>query len=265
MAIVDHPGPPAVWQYSDMIVPYHLDEYLPALATGPDVLTVTFPSGDVWTRLGHLQSAVASAVADAGDGPVVVVSGDCMMPLGIMAGLQRKGTAPSVVWFDGHGDLQTLETTTSGYAGGMTLRLLVGYRPSLIADRLGLSAVPESRILLVDARDLDPPEVTYLASSAIRRCDVSSVEDGVLPDGPLVLHVDLDVVDPSELPGLRFPAADGPSASVVVDAARRVLDTGRVAALSVGCTWRPDQPDTTGIQDRLLSDLTSRTRPGGGA
>jgi arginase len=48
-----------------------------------------------------------------------------------------------IVWIDAHGDVQTLETTASGYLGGLPLRLLVGYRPELIADRLGLRPVPE--------------------------------------------------------------------------------------------------------------------------
>ena len=73
-----------------------------------------------------------------------------------MAGLQRAGLDPAVVWFDGHGDVQSLETTTSGYLGGLPLRILVGYRPELIADALGLRPVPEERAVLVDARDLDP-------------------------------------------------------------------------------------------------------------
>jgi arginase family enzyme len=59
-------------------------------------------------------------------------------------------------WFDAHGDVQTLETTASGYLGGLPLRLLVGYRPELIATGLGLRPVPEHQVLLVGARDLDP-------------------------------------------------------------------------------------------------------------
>jgi hypothetical protein len=53
--------------------------------------------------------------------------------------------------------VQTPETSESGYLGGMPLRLLVGYRPELIAARLGLTPVPERRIVLAGARDLDPP------------------------------------------------------------------------------------------------------------
>ncbi|HEY0999154.1 MAG TPA: arginase family protein, partial [Streptosporangiaceae bacterium] len=149
-------------------VPYHLDEYLPDLdlPCQPDeVVTARFPPGDPWERLAVLYEEVARAVAaDAGFGGCpVVMSGDCNTSAGIMAGLQRAGADPAIVWFDAHGDVQTLETTTSGYLGGLALRLLTAYRPELIAARLGLRPVPEDRIVLAGARDLDPPEVTYLA------------------------------------------------------------------------------------------------------
>jgi arginase len=185
-----------------------------------------------------------------------VVSGDCTTTLGVVAGLQHAGVDPAIVWFDAHGDLQTPETTASGYVGGMPLRILVGYRPELVAQRLRLRAIPESHAVLVDARDLDPPEAEYLAAADIRRADVDGLTTGALPEGPLVLHLDLDVVDPDELPGLRFPAPGGPAVADVLTAARRVLDTGRVAALSVGCTWHPGVPqDPAGVRARLLSAL----------
>jgi arginase len=74
-----------------------------------------------------------------------VVSGDCTVSIGIATGLQRAGFDPSGVWVDAHGGVQTLETTTSGYIGGMALRFLVGYRPELFAERLGLRPVSEER------------------------------------------------------------------------------------------------------------------------
>src|SRR6266576_44591 len=123
-------------------VPYHLDEYLPDLDVPlpPDaVITPDLPAGDVWGRLSALYSSLAAAVADEAGrgGRPVVVSGDCTTALGTMSGLQRAGIEAGIVWFDAHGDVQTLETTTSGYLGGLPLRLLVGYRPELIAARLG--------------------------------------------------------------------------------------------------------------------------------
>ena len=77
---------------------------------------------------------------------------------------------------------------------GMSLRLLTEYRPELVASRLGLRPVPEDRIVLVGARDLDPPEVTYLDQAPIRR-QVTDLPVAELPDGPLYVYVDLDVID----------------------------------------------------------------------
>jgi arginase len=225
-------------------VPYHLDEWLPGLdlpLDGAETVTATLPSGDVWDRLAALYQAVAGPVRSAvmgGDVPLVL-SGDCTTALGTVAGLQAAATQPAVVWFDAHGDVQTLETTTSGYLGGLPLRLLAGYRPELIATRLGLTAVPEQRILLTGARDLDPPEVSYLASAQIHRAEVAGLTAADLPAGPLYLHVDLDVIDAAALPGLRYPAPGGPSVDQVAHAVRLIMDTSRVAAVGLACTWHP--------------------------
>jgi len=241
-------------------VPYHLDEYLPDLDVPlpPDtVITADLPAGDVWDRLSALYTGVAAAVAaEAGRaGRPVVVSGDCTTALGTMSGLQRAGVQAGIVWFDAHGDVQTLETTTSGYLGGLPLRLLMGYRPELIAARLGLRAVPEHQVALVDARDLDPPEVSYLAGAQIRRSEVGELDAAGLPGGPLYVHLDLDVIDSGQLPGLRFPAPGGPSPAQVTGALSAVLGTGRVAAIGVACTWYPGHSAADRIRQHLGAAL----------
>src|SRR4051794_4119588 len=140
-----------------IFVPYHLDERLFGLeadlpATPGTTVTAELPEGDVWARLAALYDRVADVVAAQETTPIVV-SGDCTVSLAAVTGLQRAGVDVGVVWFDAHGDVQTPETTTSGYIGGMPLRLIVGYRPELIAERLGLRAVPEERAVLAGARD----------------------------------------------------------------------------------------------------------------
>jgi arginase len=245
---------------SVIYVPYHLDERLPGLDVPlPDVAEVVaeLPEGDVWARLVRLYDSVAGTVErTVRDGSVpVVVSGDCSVSIGMMAGLQRAGVDASVVWFDAHGDLQTLETTTSGYLGGMALRLLLGYRPELVCERLGLRAPVEERVMLVDARDLDPAEVEYLASARVKRLAIEELSADTLPDGPLLVNLDLDIVDPAELPGLRFPAKDGPAGAAVLRAARTVFESGRVAGVNIACTWRPGQADPGGVREQLVSAL----------
>jgi arginase len=246
-----------------ILVPFHLDEHLVDLDVPvPADLTVMtvapeLPEGDTWSRMAVLYEGVAEAVAEtarSGEWPVVL-SGDCTTSLATMAGLQRAGIDPAIVWFDAHGDLQTLETTTSGYLGGIPLRILVGYRPELIATRLGLRATAEERVLLVDARDLDPPEVDYLEGAAIRRSAVDELFAGGLPPGPLYLHFDADVVSSDELDGLRFPAAGGPGLAAVAEALQRVISDGRVVAFGVGCTWHPGHGAAERIGPRLQAVL----------
>jgi arginase len=246
-------------------VPYHVDDYLPGLdlpLEAEHVITANISSGDVWDKLAVLYRAVADTVADAarhGSCPVVV-SGDCTTSLGTVTGLQQAGLNPGIVWFDAHGDVQTLETTASGYLGGLPLRLLVGYRPELIANRLGLRPVPERNVLLVGARDLDPPEVTYLAQAQIRRSEVTALDAAELPRGPLYVHVDLDVIDPARVPGLRYPAPGGPGPAEVVSALRHMLDTGRVAAVGAACTWHPGH----GAAEHIGPYLRAALIPGAG-
>ncbi|WP_344246769.1 arginase family protein [Actinocorallia libanotica] len=227
---------------SVICVPYHLDERLPdfeAPIEADETITLLLPEAGHWRRMAVLYDTVADSVAKlAGEGDrPVVVSGDCTTSLAVVAGLQRAGISPSIVWFDAHGDVHTPQSTASGYLGGMPLRLLVGANPEVIADLLGLEPVPERRVVLVDARDLDPPEAEYLAGAAITRCQVADVDEPVLPDGPIYLHVDFDVIDSGELPGLLYPAPGGPSLKKVHKAIRRVLDTGRVVAVGGACTW----------------------------
>jgi arginase len=236
-------------------VPYHLDEYLPDLdfpLGKAKVITADLPHGDTWARLAALYRQVADAVSEAvrhGHRPVVL-SGDCTTALGTVAGLQHAGIDPGIVWFDAHGDAQTLETTASGYLGGLPLRLLVGYRPGLIATDLGLRPIAEQRVVLTGARDLDPPEIAYLETALISRAQIQEL-DAVLPDGPLYVHLDVDVIDPGAVPGLRYPAPGGPGCAQVAAALGMLLATGRIAAVGIACTWHPGHAAAAAVDPHL--------------
>src|SRR5829696_5593416 len=106
-----------------ILVPYHIDERLDDfdIPLGSD-LSVTVNDADgvgrfdgPWATMAALYEQVAKLVAadvDRGARPIVI-SGDCTTSLGTVAGLQQAGLDPSIVWFDGHGDVQTPETTAS--------------------------------------------------------------------------------------------------------------------------------------------------------
>ena len=241
-----------------LAVPYHLDEHLPdldlPLATA-DVVAADLAPGDPWRRMAVLYGRLADVVADvvASGAVLLVQSGDCTTALGTVAGLQRAGLAVGVVWFDAHGDLHTPATTASGYLGGMPLRLLVGACPELIGASLGLRPVPEDQVLLVGARDLDPPEVSFLAGAAIRTCEVAAIDPAALPAGPLYVHLDADVIDPAEIARLRFPAPGGPGRDAVAAALRVLLGTGQLVAVGLACTWRPGDGAAAAIEPVLAA------------
>lgn len=243
-----------------LYAPYHLDEHLPdlrpALPEGADVreTAADLPDADMWARLVRLHDRFADdAAAAAADGPVLAVTGDCTLSIGLAAGLQRAGTDPAVVWIDAHGDLQTLETTASGYVGGMALRFLHGYRPDLFAEPLRLRPVGEDRTLLLDGRDLDPPEADHIAATAIRHRPLDGLTAADLPEGPLLVNLDLDTLDPETMPGARYPAPDGPDEALVLQALRTITGTGRVAGLNIACTWEPGPAAPAALPARLIA------------
>ncbi|HWM88638.1 MAG TPA: arginase family protein [Kofleriaceae bacterium] len=236
-----------------LLVPFHLDEALDGFAVSAldagRIIRVPLPEAGPWQRMAALYAEVASAVTHAAGVPVVA-SGDCTTSLGCLAGLQGKGLDPAIVWFDAHGDFNTDETTPSGYLGGMPLAIAVGRGDQTAPRALGLRPIEEQRAILVDARDLDPAEREALDRSAVRRVPVSALDPEaqldprILPPGPIYLHLDLDVLDPPELPGLRFPSPGGVRRAELARAVAAVIATGRVAAIGLACTWWPDRVDS---------------------
>jgi arginase len=213
-------------------------------------------AGDPWPDLVRLYAPLADAVEKLKN--PVVLSGDCITALAVLAGVQRSGVDAALVWLDAHGDFHTEQTTASGYLGGLPLAKAVGRGDQSLPQGLGLTPIADDRALLVDARDLDPPEVAALSASKVRRAGVDSVREA-LPDGPLHLHVDLDVFDAGLLNGLRFPAPNGPGIEAVSTAVRAVAESGRLIALSIAATWRPD--DTLRNQtDRVLGAVLGAAR-----
>jgi arginase len=223
-------------------VPFHVGDPVPGFPTPPDasILAPELPEGNPQTKMVALFRQLAERVEKAHR--CLVYAGDCMAPLGVLAGLQRRGVSPFLVWFDAHGDFNTWETTPSGYIGGMPIAMLVGRGEQTIVEGVGLEPMDEGRIVIADARDVDADERVALKGSNVRITDVGGVLDLVPAGGPIAVHLDVDVVTPDDMPALRFPAAGGPSASAVETSLRALAKTGRIACVTVACTWDPSRP-----------------------
>ncbi len=244
-----------------LLVPFHCGDRVDGFVGPPGaaVLEPDLPAGTAQVRMIALFRELASRVA--AEKHPLVYAGNCMAPLGALAGLQRRGVGPSIVWFDAHGDFNTWETTPSGYIGGMPLAMIVGRGEQTIIQGIGLETIEPERIVIADARDVDPEEGVALARSGVRVVAVEGVF-GALPDdgSPVHVHLDVDIVAPDEMPALRFPAAGGPSLARVEASLLALKKSGRVMSVTVACTWDPARPDAgaaVAATDRLVASLTS--------
>jgi arginase len=204
-----------------------------------ETLSPDLPDADPQHRMAVLYQGLADRVATI-DHPVVY-AGDCVSIIGVLAGLQRKGIYPTLIFFDAHGDFNTWETTPSGFLGGMPLAMVSGRGDQTVVDGAGLTPLPDERLILVDGRDLDPGEDKAVAESGITHTTVEALAHSLPPEGPLYVHVDGDVVDPGEMPAMNYLAAVGPSLPAVRMAMIHLAATGRVVAFSIS-SWNPELP-----------------------
>jgi arginase len=203
----------------------------PHVSVAPDLRGPT-PQARMATLYGHL----ADAIADDPDVPVVY-AGDCVSIIGVTAGLQRKGIDATLLFFDAHGDFHTWETSQSGFIGGMPLAMVTGRGEQTIVDGAGATPLAEERTWLVDGRDLDAGEDEAVANSSIHHVSVEALLDA-LPRGDLHLHIDVDVVDPEDMPAVNYPAPDGPTLDEITRIVAAIHATGRVRAFSIS-SWNP--------------------------
>ncbi len=223
-------------------VPFYMGGRLDGLEVPPPHTLVDppLPDGAAMDRMAVLYAELAGLIENDPDLPVVY-AGDCCVILGVLAGLQRKGTDPVLVFYDAHGDFNTWETTPSGFIGGMPLAMATGRGEQTLVAAAKMHPLVDHDAFLVDGRDLDPKEAVLLSRSGVRRVEVAEIASVVPADRPLYVHVDVDVVDPAELPAINYPAPGGPSADVTALSLATLAATGRVAAYSVS-TWNPALP-----------------------
>jgi arginase len=182
--------------------------------------------GDGRARVGRNGALVAELVAGArAEGRVpVVLGGDCLVAVGVVAGLRRQsGEGLALAYFDAHGDFNTPETTLSGYLPGMPLACVCGRGLEELRRAAGLEhPVAEADVSLLGVRDLDAPERAVLDATPVRRFEPAELDAFAPLALPTYLHVDLDAVDPALAPGVTHPAPGGLTPGQIVSAARRV-------------------------------------------
>ena len=191
-----------------------------------------------------VDAAIARAVqrvCAAGDVPIVM-SGNCHACLGSLSGL---GARTSIIWFDAHGDLNTPETTETGYFDGMALATALGWGWTALTRHIPrFGAASDADVLLIGGRDLDPAEQQVLQRSRVAHYQPAPLAQQLSPGleeaiseparaRRAYVHLDLDVIDPSVMRANRFDAPGGVTVAWLEGVFRLVRQRHEIAAVAV--------------------------------
>jgi arginase len=117
----------------------------------------------------------------------LVLGGCCCSHIGAVEALAARHGRIGVVWLDAHGDLNTVESSPTGNEWGMPLRML-----------LDSGALQAEDLALVGARNLDPPEEEFIASSGIG-LGADAVEDALEGTAGTYVALDFDSLSDEEV------------------------------------------------------------------
>ena len=138
------------------------------------------------------------AIYSAGQTPVSALT-RCAVALATLPVVARYHPDALVVWFDAHGDLNTPESTTTDYLGGLALSGPVGMWESGLG-----SGIAAANVVLGGARELDPFERRLIDEGVVRHVPVgpNMLEDldTAVGDRPVYFYLDCDVLEPGMVP-----------------------------------------------------------------
>jgi arginase len=152
---------------------------------------------------------------------VITVGGDCAVDIApIAAARARYGDRLTVRWIDAHPDVYSPQTLPSGAFHGMVVRALLGDGPAGLAPDQPLAP---RQVIIAGERAGAVSEHEYLAQAGVRRYGVDDLEkvlEGLR--GPVYLHVDLDVLEPTVFGSTCYPEPGGVQPGRLVDLVSRV-------------------------------------------
>jgi len=207
-----------------------------------------------WNRMALANANFADAVREGSRDDLITIGleANCNNLLGMLAGLKydSDGSARRVglVFIDAHGDFNVPETTLSGMLGGMPVAIAAGHALHNIRKTTGLAEpLPMSHIVWGGVRDLDPLEADRFAEYEVRQFSVQDIRElsanlkkqmRDLSDrvDVIYVHIDMDVLDPAEVPGHNLTVDDGPSSEDLAAALTLMFENPKATALGIAST-----------------------------
>ena len=177
-------------------------------------LELPYPEAGV-VEASSLAEQTLMVASDLPDRPLVL-GGCCCAHLGAIERLASGDETLAVVWIDAHGDLNTPASSPSGDAWGMPLRTLVDD-----------GSIEAANVALVSARNLDPPEVDFIARAGIHT-GADAVDQALADTDSVYVALDGDSVEPGEL-AVFMPEPGGLALDELEALLRSIAGRSRVA------------------------------------
>lgn len=225
-----------------------------------------------WNRMALANSNMAELVRQSRDDAALIVGleSNCNVLLGMLAGLKYDEAGNSrrvgLVFIDAHGDFNVPETTLSGMLGGMPVAVAAGHALHNIRKTSGLDEpLPMSDIVWGGVRDLDPLEADRFREYEVQQFSVEDVRklSGNLRQqmdnlsgrvDAIYVHIDMDVLDPAEVPGHDLAVRDGPSSKDLAAAMTMMFRYPKSIAIGIAST--PAGPlDPNGVSRQAALNL----------
>ena len=147
-------------------------EYVPVNELGPSRMISFGDLAPQDTLPLYLPELLAAGREAAAAGTPVAIISECTLVPPLLAAVRERHPDVALVWIDAHGDLNTPDTTPSGFLGGMPFAQLLGWCFDDWRRQAGLEPpLPEQRAVLVGGRDLDPGERANVDRSQLHESD----------------------------------------------------------------------------------------------
>ncbi len=211
----------------------------------------------------HLSEIVSAQLKD-GLFPIGLLQ-NCNGLMGMLAGVQHSGSGwkpikVGLVWVDAHGDFNTPETTLSGMLGGMPVAISTGQCLHMLRRTCGLEpALPTKYVTMVAVRDTDPWEQDAIDRSDMEHISTEDVKGlsanidrqmGRLSDlvDQIYVHVDMDVLDPPDIPGHGLPVPGGPTRKELAAALGQMFQHPKACSFGIASYPSRHDPEKIGLR-----------------
>lgn len=181
----------------------------------------------------------------------ISLGGDHSIAVGTQAGVSKyyrdRKRAIGCVWIDAHADMNTPESTPSGNVHGMPFAATLGFGPEPLANIFGFAPkIKPENCVLIGARNLDERERGLVKNSGINVFTMRTIDEHGMGEvmqkslafatrgtAGFVVSFDMDVVDPSEAPGVGTPVPGGITFREAHLAMEMIADSKKMLALEM--------------------------------